>query len=140
MTQNKVIRFYAAYLLWCALAIALTACVVNPIRAAETAEQKAYAAYGTFVIFEEQAAQLVQSPEVPADVKQALREADAIAKPAADTLLVSARVVASVRRQVAQGTTTNEKLQAAIDTLNTVYMQAIPKIAAFVDMVDKEQP
>lgn len=68
------------------VALALTACGVNPFADAETIQQKGYASYGTFVILEEQAAAIVQDPSVPEDVKQKLKDADKEAKPIADDL------------------------------------------------------
>ena len=64
-----------------------TGCVSNPVAAASDPEQKAYAVYGEFVITEEQAALAMQDGSVPLPVKQAIRGADAKAKPSADSLL-----------------------------------------------------
>ncbi len=66
--------------------LALTACVVNPLKTAETTEQKADAYYGMFVISQEAAVRIVQDPATPHTVKLALRDADRVAKPLADGL------------------------------------------------------
>ena len=114
----------------------MAACAsLNPVSKTETTEQKAYALYGTFVIFEEQAAKLVQSPEVPANVKQALRDADKAAKPAADAVLDGVQTVLTVRRQLLAGETTEERLAIAVSNLNLWYSTARPKVEQLVKVV-----
>ena len=114
----------------------LGACAsLNPVSKADTAEQKAYALYGTFVVFEEQAAKLVSSSEVPENVKQALRDADKAAKPAADSLLDGVQQVLTVKRELAAGTTTNEKLSIAVANLAGWYASAKPKVESLVSAV-----
>lgn len=114
----------------------LGACAsLNPVSKANTTEQKAYALYGTFVVFEEQAAKLVSSSEVPENVKQALRDADKTAKPAADALLDGVQQVLTVKRELAAGTSTNEKLTIAVANLATWYASAKPKVESLVNVV-----
>ena len=50
---------------------------------------KAEAAYGTFVVSEQAAASLIQSPTVSNDTKQKIKAADAQAKPVADALFTA---------------------------------------------------
>lgn len=138
MSRNPFRHLQAV--VWLALAVALSACAtINPIGTAQTAEQKAYAAYGTFVVFEEEAAKLVQSSEVPPDVKENLKRADAVAKPAADALVAAARQVLMVRKQLESGATTDDKLRLAIENLNRWYFDTLPKIQALVTLVEKEK-
>ena len=87
------------------------------------------------MIFEEQAAKLVQSPEVPANVKQALRDADKAAKPAADAVLDGVQTVLTVRRQLLAGETTEERLAIAVSNLNLWYSTARPKVEQLVKVV-----
>lgn len=128
----RMIRTFVAL----AVLSTMAACAsMNPVSKAETTEQKAYALYGTFVIFEEQAAKLVQSPEVPANVKQALRDADKAAKPAADAVLDGVQTVLTVRRQLLAGETTEERLAIAVSNLNLWYSTARPKVEQLVKVV-----
>jgi hypothetical protein len=113
----------------------IAGCASNPLKEAETAEQKAFAVYGTFVVAEETAAKLVLAPGVPANVKEALRRADREAKPAADALLAAAQEVILVRRELAAGTTTEQKLQIATTNLLMWYESARPKVQALVDVI-----
>lgn len=103
---------------------------LNPVKAANTSEQKAYALYGSFVIFEEQAAKLYQSPTASARVKAALRAADAAAKPVADKLLDATQAVLAIRVEIAAGTSTTDKLVIALQNLDRYITEAGPKIKA----------
>lgn len=111
-------------------------CQHNPLKAAETAEQKAFALYGTFEVAETLAAKLVLAPEVPANVKQALRKADREAKPAADALLAAAEEVILIKRQLAAGETSEQKLQIASSNLLMWYTTARPKILHLIQVVE----
>jgi hypothetical protein len=61
-------------LLSCLLLI-LTACAHNPVRTAQTPEQKGDALYGIYVIAKEQGAALLQDATIPDDAKRPLAEA-----------------------------------------------------------------
>ncbi|MGI9250734.1 MAG: hypothetical protein ACR2PR_06015 [Pseudohongiellaceae bacterium] len=121
-----------------ALTLVLQACatLTNPIETAKTAEQKAFASYGIFVVMEEQAAVLMQNPSIPNDAKIAIQKADALAKPAADSLLNAALEVISVRKQFQAAQTTEEKLQLAIDNLDGWIITARPLINDLVSAVE----
>lgn len=116
-------------------AIAMAACTAAPIQQAETPEQKAYALYGTYVIFQEKAAELVQDSTTPDNVKQALREADRVAYPVAESLVDAVLEVEAIRQQVASGMTSEERLTIAISNLSTIYFSAAPKLLAVVSAV-----
>lgn len=64
----------------------LSACSANPLKTAETTEQKADAAYGMFVIAQEAAVAIYQDPATPQSVRDALKNADILTKPLADGL------------------------------------------------------
>lgn len=70
------------------LALLIVACEsVNPISKAETLEQRAYATYGTYVIFAERAASLAENESLPNNVRLGLVSAEERAKPVVDSLL-----------------------------------------------------
>jgi hypothetical protein len=113
----------------------LPGCANSPVKQAETVEQKAYALYGTYVIFQEKAAELVRDSTTPENVKQSLRDADRIAYPVAESLVDAVIEVEAIRQQVSTGMTSEEKLTIAISNLSTIYFSAAPKLLAVVAAV-----
>ncbi len=108
---------------------AMSACgSLNPLARAQTVEQKAYAAYGQFLIVEEQAAAIVQEPSVPASAKQAVARADTVAKPVADKLLAAVLAVGQVRDDIAAGKSTEEKLLISTANLQRWYDEVLPLV------------
>lgn len=57
------------------LLLALSACPSNPVRTAQTVEQKGDAYYGVYTIAKEQCAKLLQDPAVPDAAKRPIAEA-----------------------------------------------------------------
>ena len=114
---------------WVWIASGIYACTtINPISKAETIEQKAYATYGTFVIFEEQAAKLVSSGTLPDNVSLAIIEADERAKGVADSLLDATMEFIKIKSQLAAGETTQEQLDIAVANLDSWINRAVPLI------------
>ncbi len=77
--------------------MACTSCATlgrSPVGTAETPQQKAYALYGSFVVLEEAAANFVTGPFATEEGIRVIKQADAIAKPAADLLHDSAKAYA----------------------------------------------
>lgn len=127
-------------------AMALNACKTSPVAQAETFEQKTYALYGTYVIFQGKAAELVQDSTTPPKVKEALSAADKVAYPVAEALVDAAITVGDIRDTLNACPTlpepdpncvpTNEqKLANAITNLSTIYFSAQPKLLALVAAV-----
>lgn len=121
--------------------VLLAGCPTTPVRQAETFEQKAYALYGTFVIFQVKAAELVQDAATPDRVKQGLRDADKAAFPVAEALVDTAVTVGEIRDIINMCeqlempevnpacTDSNERrLANAIANLSTIYFKAQPII------------
>jgi len=108
---------------------------VNPIAAAETDEQRAYATYGMYVIFIEKAADLVENPNTPRDVKLALIHAEETASPIADMLLTIALDVTAIREELAKSGTGEERLATALIHLNGWVNQLIPHLNNLVTQV-----
>ncbi len=121
--------------------LALAGCAaLNPFSPAKTLEQKSYALYGTFVVFEQQGAKVIQSPEVPNSVKRAIQQADATAKPAIDQLLVAANSLLTVKRELAAGTTDKEKINIAATNLKKWYDDSAPKVRCLIVVVQEKGP
>ena len=128
--------WFFAVMLMLASFVVLQACASNPISTAKTAEQKAFATYGTFVVFEEQAAALVADQNIPVDVKKGIQEADAKAKPVADSLLAASMQAISMRKAFENNETTVDKLQTAVDNLDRWITESRPLIEGLVEAVE----
>lgn len=131
--------------------VVLSACDVNPVKQAETFEQKAFALYGTYVVFQEKAAELVQDSTTPERLKQGLRDADKAAYPVAEELVDAAATVGDIRDIIEDCkdltmpetnpacTPSNERrLANAITNLSTIYFKAQPVILNLVATVKRK--
>lgn len=141
----KAIRLMLSTLL---AVVVLSACSLNPIKEAETFEQKAYALYGTYVIFQGKAAELVRDSAVSDRVKTALREADRVSYPVAEGLVDAAGEVTRIRDILDECedlelpetnpvcTPSNERrLANALTNLSTIYFSAQPVLLNLVSVV-----
>lgn len=127
------------WLLAC-LSLILPGCVTAPVNAAQTPEQKAYAVYGTFVVLEERAAALASLPTVPATVKKALKEADALAKPSADALALATEHYTAVSNLLKTGLATPEQVAAALTTLTSWAAQTQADMQTLTALVQQNTP
>lgn len=115
----------------------LTGCsTLDPVGEAETVEQKAYAAYGTFVIYEEQGAKLIQDQSVPDNVKQAIQSADAKAKPVAESTRAATLEVARVKKAFKAAESTEDKLILVTQTLDSEIKTFKPLLDQLIEAVD----
>jgi hypothetical protein len=121
------------------VAVAGCKALTAPVEVAQTPEQKAYALYGTFVVFEEAAASIATDATTATAIKNIIKKADATAKPAADALLASARQVITIQTQLADGKTPEEKLDVATKNLAGWITDAKPKILALQCAVNPKQ-
>ena len=130
----RVRQIQTFYLL--AIIFALQACAgSNPIAAAETTEQRAFATYGTFVIIEEQAAKLVSSGQISDSAVRAIARADAQAKPVADSLLNATLEFIVIRSEYEAGETAERRFVSAMDSLNNWVERVRPLIANLISAV-----
>lgn len=129
----------AVYLLLFTAAILQACGTANPLARAETLEQRAFAAYGTFVVFEEQAAKLISSGELSNSAVRAIGRADAEAKPVADSLLEATLEVGQIREEFLAGGSGEERLVSAMNNLNDWLERALPLIDNLVGAVKGEQ-
>ena len=123
------------FLVW---AMLLAACgTLNPVSVAQTTEQKVWALYGQFVVYEEQAAALVRSPSVSPETKARIKAADQVAHPLAEALFTSAQAVIETKRLVAAGDMPAEELAKRQVALDTAYLQAVAGLLEFVRAVSE---
>ncbi len=118
----------------------LFGCQNNPITVAKTPLQRAYAAYGEFVILEEQAAHLTQDPTTPRQIKNIIATADSRAKPSADALLSAVLDYESASKSLSTGTGTPEKLAITESNLEHWLTQANTDITVLVSAVKGAAP
>ena len=112
------------------LLTALAGCQsANPMRAAETPEQRAYAAYGTFVIAQETAADLVEDASIPDGVRLRIIQAEERAKPVADSLLDAYTEFLIVKAEFDAGDTSESRLVIAANNLDDWVTQLAPLVA-----------
>ena len=122
--HNRYLSFFVLLLL-----VGLQGCAsTNPIAAAETAEQRAYAAYGTFVIFQEKAVDLVGEESISDDVKLRIIAAEEQAKPVADGLLEAYVEFLAIKAEFNAGDTSEERLVAAANSLNDWVTRLAPMV------------
>ncbi len=130
------------------LALLVVACTSSPVKQAETFEQKAFALYGTYVIFQGKAAELVQDQAVPEQIKQGLRDADKVAYPVAESLVDAATTVSDIRDIIdmcaalpapesnpACTPTNEQRLANALANLSTIYFKSQPIVLNLVAAV-----
>ena len=112
------------------LLTALAGCQsANPIAAAETPEQRAYAAYGTFVIAQETAADLVEDTSIPRGVKLRIIAAEERAKPVADSLLDAYMGFLIIKAEFEAGETSEQRFLSATRELDDWVTQLAPLVA-----------
>lgn len=125
MYTNLKQQYQAFFILL--LLVGLQGCAgSNPIAAAETNEQRAYAAYGTFVIMQEKAADLVEQTNLSSGVKLRIIGAEERAKPVADSLLDAYTQYLVVRAEYEAGQTSEEKFIIAANSLDNWVTQLVP--------------
>jgi hypothetical protein len=133
--MNRQVDFLRVYLTLVVLLVLQACTASNPITRAETVEQKAYATYGTFVIFEEQAAKLVSSGQLGRSTIVKIGDADRRAKPIADSLLDATLKFTEIREEYEATGTGEERFIAATKELNGWVEQALPLINNLVAAV-----
>lgn len=99
--------------LWTApvlMLLILGACAsINPVKQAETLEQKAYAVYGTYVVFAEKAADLAENDALSRSIRLGLVNAEGRASPVIASLLDAVQEM-----QILNNSTTRTSLESWI--------------------------
>lgn len=115
----------------------LGGCESNPQKTAQSVEQQGDALYGEYVIAKEQAAKVITDPSVSDEIKRPIAEAAVASKAGGDGLYAALFVYANARQQMANGTTTQEKLTIAATQLGQWIITAAPLIKTLSDAVAK---
>lgn len=103
---------------------------------AESLEQKAFALYGTFVIYQERGADMLYDESIPLDVRRTIARAEEVANPAAGLTLEAAKVVARTRRAFDENQATISRLIYVTKHLEAEYGRLKPLMGDFIDAVD----
>lgn len=117
------------------LLLILAACQNNPFKTAQTTEQRGDALYGSYVIAKEQGATLLGNPTITDTAKRPLAEAMVASKEPADALQDSLIEYSTVKAQIAQGTTPQERLQIVESNIDGWIVKAKPLIDKLVEIV-----
>lgn len=129
----RKLNYQTAWLLLILNALFLSACQsANPIAAAETDEQRAYAAYGTFVIFQEKAADLAEDANIPRGARLRIISAEERARPVAESLLEAYVEFITIRAEFDAGETTEARLVTAANSLNNWVTRLAPLVNELV--------
>lgn len=107
--------FMALLLVYAALA--LGACANNPITAAETHAQKAFAISASYNIVLESAADIVEDRSAPLELRRQIQAAEARTTPVVNELEDAFAEYQVIAAEWRQGQTTEERLNLAADNL-----------------------
>ena len=104
------IEFPVGLILLLTLFVGVSCASINPVGKAETLEQRAYAVYGTYVLFAEKAADLAENDALPRSVRLGLVNAEERTSPVIASLLNAAEEM-----QTLNNSTTRTSLESWID-------------------------
>lgn len=116
------------------------------VETAETSEQKAFARYAIFVIYKEQAAVMINDPDVPDGVKKTIQNIDRVASPIADAVKdlsnqvreTKALIAASREAGIEEGLSETEAtLVSLTENMNTQLQLLLPYIDRFKGIVKR---
>lgn len=129
-SMNYLVQTRQLFAFYCLLLlIGLQGCAAsNPLAQAETVEQKAYAAYGSFVIAEEQAAKLVSSGQLTNNQIIAIGRADERAKAVVDDLIAAVLEFEKIQEEFRRFGTGEQRYINAMNSLNNWTERLVPLI------------
>jgi len=120
--------------------LVLPGCASNPFSQAKGADEVAFAALGSYQIFQKQALKVVQDQSLPNDLRRAVAAADAAAFPVIKALDGALTTFLDVQAQVDAGTSTKAKLAIAVANLQDWTAKAQAAVKALRDSVRKKKP
>jgi hypothetical protein len=100
-----------------AMAACQQGCTTNPIKAADGPDEQAYAVLGTYHVFQKQALKIVQDATLPANIRSAAANADAVAFPVLKTLDESLTAFLDAKAALDAGVGTEAKVGVAVTNL-----------------------
>jgi len=134
--MNTHQRTYTTWVVFALSVLVLQACsILDPMRAAETTEQRAFAAYGTYVIFVERAAELMDSPALSDDNKLRIIAAVETSTTVTGELFNAMSEYEAAKALLDQGQTTEERVLIASQNLNSWVEKAMPLIQNLISAI-----
>lgn len=129
----RLYRNVAAFSVGIVLAVALGACAALPMAKAKTLEQKAYAAYGTFVIVQEQVVNLTSDASaLSPNAKLALINAVESAQPTVDSLVIAINEYQTARFDFEMDRLEKGSFAAVVENLDEWVTRATPIVRNLV--------
>jgi hypothetical protein len=117
----------------------LQGCDTFAVMRAQTNEQRAAALLGDFNLYQKASLQIGSDASVVPEVRKAVLDAAIAAKPAADSLDDSLRKYRSLKRQLAAGTTTEEKVAIAAGNLQEWVRELLPLVTQLRQLTEGAQ-
>jgi len=102
----------------------------NPIAAAQSVDQQAYALLSSYAAVLEEATDVVRNPATPSGLRRALGQAERAATPAADTLQIAATAYVRAKSDLAAITGDRTAIQRATTALTIAARRLGDAIAA----------
>jgi hypothetical protein len=118
----------------------LTGCNTLAVSRAETLEQKAAALLGDFNIYQQASLKVGSDETVSPEFRRVVLDAAITAKPIADRADEALRQYRGIRRQLAEGSTTNEKVAIAAANLQGWIQQLAPTVKTLRNVVEGAHP
>ena len=116
--MTRPIRYTLAYVAVLVAALTLAGCAgLNPIAAAETPAQHAYAIAASYNVLLESAADIVEDTSAPTELRRAVQATELRTTPVIDALEQSFAEYQVARAQFAAGATTADRLEIATANL-----------------------
>ncbi len=109
---------------------------VNPIAAAETPDQRAYAMFGTYTIAAEKAADLAENSQLPNSVRLGLVEVEEDAAPVVVSMMEALGTYEAIRAELAAGETGRDRYVIAATNLASWVDRVAPLVSKLVTAVE----
>lgn len=117
----------------------LHGCETFAVGRAQTLEQKAAASLGDFNIFQAAALEIGKDVGVVPEVRKGVLDAAIAAKPVADEVDKTLREYRSIKRQIAAGQSTDEKLAIVASNLQSWTQQLVPLVSHLRELVEEQR-
>lgn len=129
-------RLIATPLALLALVLIAACSTLAPVQSAETTEQRAFAAYGTFVVYQEAAASLMPDPTVPDAVKRQIQRIDADAQPIVQSMADAVRELSRVRAEYEAGEAEAGAVRTAAANVERWVRELQPVLTRLIETVE----
>lgn len=137
--MSRGVAIFSMVALVCCVAL-LGACAANPFTAAKGVDEQAFAALGSYNVYQKLALKVVQDQSLPVELRRAAAQADADAFPVVEALNKALTAYLDVQEQLAAGKTSKEKLTIAIANLKDWTTKTVAVVDKLREAVKKKKP